>query len=158
MTVCRGPGAQDIYSTHGTPSFMPGFYAPTLASIRESWLYPVRNYACFYEVKVWGIISLNFGNVPKSELTAFEHHKLMYAGSQLSDRCPLGYLLSKSLDNSHQLDQSISILRVVRQYFTFLLILIKHSVRKQWRPRSDAAFCSVWSGPALFVFVPQNGL
>ena len=38
--------------------------------------------------------------------------------------------------------------------FHFIQILIEFSVSKQWRPGSDAAFCGVWSGFALFAYVP----
>ena len=30
-------------------------------------------------------------------------------------------------------------------------------VSEQWRPWSDAAFCDVWSGSALFGYVPKKG-
>ena len=33
---------------------------------------------------------------------------------------------------------------------------MQHSVSKQWRPCSDTVLCSVWSGSALFAFVPQK--
>ena len=36
-------------------------------------------------------------------------------------------------------------------------ILIELSASKQWRPLADAAFCGVWSGSALFAYVPQKG-
>ena len=36
-------------------------------------------------------------------------------------------------------------------------ILIEHSVHKQWGPFSDAVFCAVRSGSALFGSVPQKG-
>ena len=38
----------------------------------------------------------------------------------------------------------------------FNSIQLKKSVRKQWRSWSDAAFCGVWSGSALFAYVPQK--
>ena len=38
--------------------------------------------------------------------------------------------------------------------FIFIQILIEHSVRKQWRAWSDAVFCGVWTGSALFAYVP----
>ena len=41
-------------------------------------------------------------------------------------------------------------------YF-FIQTWIESSVRKQWRPCSDAAFCCVWSRSALFAYVPQKG-
>ena len=40
-------------------------------------------------------------------------------------------------------------------FFNFIQILIEHSVSKQWKPGSDAASCGVWSGSALFAYVPQ---
>ena len=42
-------------------------------------------------------------------------------------------------------------------FFTFIQILIEHSVSKQWRPRSDDKLYGVWSGSALFLYVPQKG-
>ena len=39
----------------------------------------------------------------------------------------------------------------------FIKILIEHSVSRQWRPWSDTAFCSVWSGSVLFAHVSQKG-
>ena len=47
---------------------------------------------------------------------------------------------------SYQLDQSISVLRIVDLYFILIRILIEHYASKQWKPRSDAEFCGVWSG------------
>ena len=41
-------------------------------------------------------------------------------------------------------------------FFIFGQILIEHTVSKQWRPWSDATFCGVWSGFALFAYVPQK--
>ena len=48
--------------------------------------------------------------------------------------------------------QSISILR-----FACCFSFIEHSVSKQSRPRSDVTFCGVWTGSALFGYVPQKG-
>ena len=42
-------------------------------------------------------------------------------------------------------------------FFIFIQILIEDSVGKQWRPWSDAAFCRVWAGSALFTYVPLKG-
>ena len=42
-------------------------------------------------------------------------------------------------------------------FLIFIQILIEHSVSQQWRPWSDATFCGVWSGFALFAYVPQKG-
>ena len=39
----------------------------------------------------------------------------------------------------------------------FIQISIEYSVSKQWRPWSDATFCGVWSGSALFSYVTQKG-
>ena len=55
----------------------------------------------------------------------------------------------------YQLDQSISILRAACGIFSFLFKYL-YSIRKQWRPRTDAGFCTVWSGSALFAHVPQK--
>ena len=46
--------------------------------------------------------------------------------------------------------------KVVGWYFHFIQILIEHSISKLLRPWSDAAFCGVWSGSALFAYVPQK--
>ena len=40
--------------------------------------------------------------------------------------------------------------------FIYIQILIEYSVCKQWRPWSDAAFCGIWSGSALFAYVLQK--
>ena len=42
-------------------------------------------------------------------------------------------------------------------FFIFIQILQQNSVSRQWRPRSDAALCSVGSKFALFAYVPQKG-
>ena len=42
-------------------------------------------------------------------------------------------------------------------FFIFVLFVIENPVSKQWRPWSDAALCGVWSGSALFAYVPQKG-
>ena len=58
----------------------------------------------------------------------------------------------------YQLDQSFSILRVVANLldgiFPCYQNLIEPSVSKKWRAWSDAVFCGVWSGSALFADVP----
>ena len=41
-------------------------------------------------------------------------------------------------------------------FFIFTQIFIEHSVSKQWRPWSDATFWGVWSGSALFAYVPPK--
>ena len=41
--------------------------------------------------------------------------------------------------------------------FIFILFKIEIPVGKQWRPWSDAAFWGVWSGSALFAYVPNKG-
>ena len=43
-------------------------------------------------------------------------------------------------------------------FFSFIQILKDNSASNQWRTWSDAEFCSVWSGLALFADVPQKGL
>ena len=40
----------------------------------------------------------------------------------------------------------------------FIRFSMKRSVSKQWRLRSDTAWCSVWSGSAMFVFVSLKTL
>ena len=42
-------------------------------------------------------------------------------------------------------------------FFFFILFRIDIFVSKQWRPWSDAVFCGVWSGSALFAYVPKMG-
>ena len=57
------------------------------------------------------------------------------------------------ISHFYHLDRSISVLRVVGWYLSFYLNLIEHKyVSKQWRVRSEATFCGVWSVSALFVF------
>ena len=59
-----------------------------------------------------------------------------------------------------QLGQSIPVLRIANWYFflyIFIQFSIEHSVNKQWRTWSDAALCGVWSGTALFAYVPHKG-
>ena len=58
----------------------------------------------------------------------------------------------------YQLDQSIFVLSFVGWiFFIFILILIITFCKKKlWRLWSDAAFCGVWSGYALFAYVLQN--
>ena len=66
----------------------------------------------------------------------------------------------KGFPHYYQLDQSISVLRVVGflgGVFHFLLILIEQSDGKRWRSWSDDTFCGIWSGSTLFAYVPQNG-
>ena len=41
--------------------------------------------------------------------------------------------------------------------FIFIQTLIGYFAGKQWRPRSDATICCIWSGSALFAYVSQNG-
>ena len=42
-------------------------------------------------------------------------------------------------------------------FFISIKISTEHSVSKQWRPWSDAAYCGVWSGTTLSARVPQKG-
>ena len=55
--------------------------------------------------------------------------------------------------NSITRTNSFQILGVLGVFFSFIQIRIEHSVSKQWRPWSDAALCSVWSGSALFAWL-----
>ena len=58
----------------------------------------------------------------------------------------------------YQLDESISNFRGVRySFFIFILFWIEIPVSKQCRPWSDAAFCGIRSGSALFAYVPKMG-
>ena len=43
-------------------------------------------------------------------------------------------------------------------FFIFILFQIDIPVGKQWRPWSDAVFCSIWSGSELFFLCPKNGM
>ena len=45
--------------------------------------------------------------------------------------------------HSYQLDVSVSNFRVVGSFYHFIQILKETSVSKQWKTRSDAAFCGV---------------
>ena len=57
----------------------------------------------------------------------------------------------------YQLDQSISVLRVIGRYFyNCIQILIEYYASKQWRSWPDAAFCGVWSGSVLFACSPKQ--
>ena len=56
------------------------------------------------------------------------------------------------ISHCYQLEQSISVLRDIGWYFS-----IENSASKQCRPRHDTAFYGVYSGSALFTFVPQKG-
>ena len=49
-----------------------------------------------------------------------------------------------------------SILGVLGGIIQLPQIIIEHSLSKQWRPWSDTAFCGVWSGSALFAYIPQK--
>ena len=42
-------------------------------------------------------------------------------------------------------------------FFIFIQVVIENYASKQWRPWSGAAFCGVWSGSALFAYVPHKG-
>ena len=57
--------------------------------------------------------------------------------------------------HSCQLDQTISDLRVVGGISYLHSNFNRTWCKQQWRPCFDAAFYGVWSGSALFVFVPQ---
>ena len=41
-------------------------------------------------------------------------------------------------------------------FFIFIQNYREHSVSKQWRPCSGAAFCGIWIGFELFAYVPQK--
>ena len=63
--------------------------------------------------------------------------------------------MPNGISHPYRLEQSISVLRGFRWYFSFLF-LIENYASKQWRPWSDTAFCGVWSGSALFAYVPPK--
>ena len=57
----------------------------------------------------------------------------------------------------YQLDQSISVLRVVRLYFfIFIQISIEHSVRKQWRSCSAVSDLDLHCLPMSFKINPLS--
>ena len=65
--------------------------------------------------------------------------------------------LPNGLSHPYQLDESIIHLRGVwYTYFICIIFFIEISI-EQCRPWSDAAFCGVWSGSALFAYVPNIG-
>ena len=49
------------------------------------------------------------------------------------------------------------ILWMLVSFFIFIIFSIDIPVSKQWRPWSDAGFCGIWSGFALFAYVPKMG-
>ena len=58
----------------------------------------------------------------------------------------------------YQLEESISNFGGVwHTFFIFILFRIDVPVSKQWSPWSDAMFCGVWSGSALFAYIPKMG-
>ena len=61
------------------------------------------------------------------------------------------------ISHYYQFIQSIFVLGLLGVFFIFILNLIEHTVSKQWRPWSDAAFCGVCSRSALFAHVLQKG-
>ena len=66
--------------------------------------------------------------------------------------------LPNGLSHPYQLNQSIFHLRgVFKRFFIFIIFQIEIPMSKQCRPWSDAAFYGVWSGSALFAYVPKNG-
>ena len=44
-----------------------------------------------------------------------------------------------------------------RNHWASQIFSIDIPVSKQWRPWSDAGFCGIWSGFALFAYVPKMG-
>ena len=67
-------------------------------------------------------------------MTQFVIHSVKYDSS-----CPYMQKFNpfklNAISRSYQLDQFISVLKVVGWYFSFFIqILIGYSVRKQWRP------------------------
>ena len=58
----------------------------------------------------------------------------------------------------YQLDQYLSMLRVVGWHLSFFIeFSVELSIRKQCKPWSDAALYGVRFGSALFDYVPQKG-
>ena len=62
--------------------------------------------------------------------------------------------LPNGLFHPYQWPSPFQILGVSSVLFHFLF-QIEIPVSKQWRPWSDAALCGVWSGSALFAYVPK---
>ena len=61
------------------------------------------------------------------------------------------------LAHPYQLDVSVSNFRGVWCTFSFLILFqTEIPVSEQWRPWSDAAFCGVWSGSTLFVWLQKK--
>ena len=83
----------------------------------------------------------------------------MFLIDQMYDAsCSFNQFKPTGISHRYQLEQSISVLRDVGWYFfIFIQILIENSASKRWRSRPDTAFCGVWSGSALFAYVPENG-
>ena len=64
--------------------------------------------------------------------------------------------LPNGLSYPYQLGGSIFHLRGIwYTSFIFIIFLIENSASKQCRPWSDIAFSDVWSGSALFAYVPK---
>ena len=64
--------------------------------------------------------------------------------------------LPNGFSHLYQLDESIFHLRSVWcMFFILFIFFIEIPVSKQCRPWSDAAFCGIWSGSALFAYVPK---
>ena len=66
--------------------------------------------------------------------------------------------MPNGISHHYRLKQSISFFRDVRcVFFIFIQILIENYASKWWRPWSDTVLdCSVWSGSALFAYVPEK--
>ena len=60
------------------------------------------------------------------------------------------------ISHSYQFDQSISVLRAVWWYFSFLF-KCKYSIQLANSVDPEQTFCGVWSGSALFAHLPQKG-
>ena len=91
-------------------------------------------------------LSLKGGCTGSSKSTHFKmpHCWKSHALDQLYIRnVPLNIFKLNGISHYYRLNQSISVLLVVRWYFIiFIQILIEYSVFKQCRPRSDAVVCT----------------
>ena len=74
-----------------------------------------------------------------------------WAGLDFNPNKPNGF------SHPNTLGESICHLRGHVYIFHFCSICNWKSCKRKWRTWTDAAFCSAWSGSALFAYVPQKG-
>ena len=71
---------------------------------------------------------------------------------------PLTHCILNRLSHTIYWKSPVSILGTPGYEIYIFLEKNGKAIFKQWRPWSDAAFCSVWSGSALFAIYPFTGL